>query len=265
LDPVHVEHELGDRRSERRRNHHPDGRKGHRRAEHVAEGCEPGAQAPVEQNQRERHRPHDVRAADVGEHDHARSGLAGEHAHEQEHEQERRAEAHGDEARQDAGEHQQRAEQNAEADRVEGAHRDSFPAPQCTASPAMTIARYASGPAYLPAVCGNIALTILNFETSTVPSMCGKIAASRRSFSTPKSSIMPLPPCSSTAWWATFRISCEAKSFAMLQSASASGALASTASAARAVSAPVASILAAISASRTATAWGWIRRRPPRT
>ena len=48
--------------------------------------------------------------------------------------------------------------------------------------------------------------------------MCRKIAASRNSFSTPKSSIMPLPPCSSTACWATFRISSDANTLAMLQS-----------------------------------------------
>ena len=32
-----------------------------------------------------------------------------------------------------------------------------------------------SGPAYFPAVCGNMFLTILNFEMSTVASMCMKI------------------------------------------------------------------------------------------
>ena len=39
-----------------------------------------------------------------------------------EHQQQRRAEAHRDQARQDAGQHQQRAEQNADADDVEGGH-----------------------------------------------------------------------------------------------------------------------------------------------
>ena len=80
-----------------------------------------------------------------------------------------------------------------------------------------------------PAVSGNIDLTILNFEMSTVASMCRKMAASRNSFSTPKSSITPLPPCSSRACWATFRISSDANTLAMLQSVSASGALSSTA------------------------------------
>src|SRR5215467_7415015 len=67
-----------------------------------------------------------------------------------------------------------------------------------------------SGPAYLPALCGNIDLTIFILEISTVASMCRKIAASRNNFSTPKSSIMPLPPCNSTACWATFMISSDA-------------------------------------------------------
>src|SRR5262249_30357436 len=81
---------------------------------------------------------------------------------------------------------------------------------------------HGSGPAYLPAVCGNIDLTIFMREMSVVASMCRKIAASRNSFSTPKSSIMPLPPCSSTACWATFMISSDANSLTMLHSVSAS-------------------------------------------
>jgi hypothetical protein len=38
---------------------------------------------------------------------------------------------------------------------------------------------YHSGPAYFPAVAGNIDLTIFIFEMSTVASMCKKMAASR--------------------------------------------------------------------------------------
>src|SRR5262249_57907534 len=41
-----------------------------------------------------------------------------------------------------------------------------------------------SGPAYLPAVSGNIDLTIFIFEMSAVASMCKKMAASRKIFST---------------------------------------------------------------------------------
>ena len=67
-----------------------------------------------------------------------------------------------------------------------------------------------SRPAYLPAVCGNSDLMILNLEMSTVASMCRKIAASRNSFSTPKSSMMPLPPCNSMQCVATFMISSDA-------------------------------------------------------
>jgi hypothetical protein len=54
--------------------------------------------------------------------------------------------------------------------------------------------RVYSGPAYLPALCGNIDFTILKREMSTVASMWRKIAASRKIFSTPKSSMTPLPP-----------------------------------------------------------------------
>ena len=55
--------------------------------------------------------------------------------------------------------------------------------------------------------------------------------------------MMPLPPCSSTACCATFMISSEANSLTMLHSASASGALSSTACAARSSSARTASML----------------------
>src|SRR5262249_39777049 len=122
-----------------------------------------------------------------------------------------------------------------------------------------------SGPAYVPAVAGNIALTILSFEMSTVASMCRKMAASRKIFSTPKSSITPLPPCSSRQCCATFKISSEAKSLTMLQSVSASGALSSTACAARSSSARTASMRVAMSARRSAAAWCLMRMRPPCT
>ena len=108
---------------------------------------------------------------------------------------------------------------------------------------ALTTEHQVSGPAYFPAVAGNIDLMILNFEMSAVASMCRKIAASRKIFSTPKSSITPLPPCSSTACCATFMISSEANTLAMLHSVSASGALSSTACAARPSSARTASML----------------------
>src|SRR5262245_35292172 len=85
---------------------------------------------------------------------------------------------------------------------------------------------------------------------STVASICKKIAASRKIFSTPKSSITPLPPCSSRQCCATLRISSEANSLTMLQSVSASGALSSTACAARSSSARTASMRVAMSAMR---------------
>src|SRR6266446_3326866 len=70
---------------------------------------------------------------------------------------------------------------------------------------------------------------ILNFEMSTVASMCRNTAASRNSFSIPKSSMMPLPPWSSTACCATLKTSSDANNFTMLHSSSASGARSSTA------------------------------------
>src|SRR6266436_1193503 len=115
-------------------------------------------------------------------------------------------------------------------------------------------ARYHSGPAYAPAVAGNIDLTILSFEMSTVASMCRNIVASRKIFSTPKSSITPLPPCNSRQCCATFKISSDANNLTTLQSVSASGALSSTACAARSSSARTASIRVAMSARRSATA-----------
>src|SRR4029453_7137163 len=95
--------------------------------------------------------------------------------------------------------------------------------------PAHDVPEDHSGPAYLPAVAGNIDLTILNFEMSTVASMCRKMAASRKIFSTPKSSITPLPPCNSRQCCATFKISSDENNLTMLHSVSASGGWSSTA------------------------------------
>ena len=108
-------------------------------------------------------------------------------------------------------------------------------------------------------------LTILNLEMSTVASMWRNTAASRRCFSTPKSSMMPLPPCSSTACWHTLNTSSDAKSFTMLTSASASGAPSSTAREASFSSERTAQIFVAISANRIATAWCLMSVRPPCT
>src|SRR3972149_4591466 len=76
-----------------------------------------------------------------------------------------------------------------------------YGAPCCAGHPRRSAGRlnrrggcFHSGPAYLPAVCGNMDLMILNFEISTVASMCRNMTASRSAFSTPKSSMVPLPP-----------------------------------------------------------------------
>ena len=47
------------------------------------------------------------------------------------------------------------------------------------AMPGHDVSENHSGPAYFPAVAGNIDLTIFIFEMSTVASMCRKTAASR--------------------------------------------------------------------------------------
>src|SRR5262249_7829037 len=101
-----------------------------------------------------------------------------------------------------------------------GAERRAYPHRFETREPAQlrraprrhrrSVLTYDSGPAYLPAVAGKSNFTILNLEMSTVASMCMKMAASRKIFSTPKSSITPLPPCSSRQCWATFKISSDA-------------------------------------------------------
>ena len=122
LDPAQAEHVLRDVRGERSGQHHADGRKRHRRTKHVAKGRKARAQAAVEQDQGERDRAHDIGRAHVVEANAAGPRFARQHADQQEYEQQRRAEAHGDQARQDAGEHQQRAKQNDDADGVESGH-----------------------------------------------------------------------------------------------------------------------------------------------
>ena len=89
------------------------------RTQHVAEGLEAGAQAAVEQDQAERHGADGVGHLDVVEDDAAGAGFAGQHADQQEGEQQRRAEPQRDQARQDAEQHQQRAQQQRKTDCVE--------------------------------------------------------------------------------------------------------------------------------------------------
>ena len=122
LGPAHVEQVFGDRGGDRRREQDTDGRERGRRRQHAAKGGKPRAQAAVEQDQRQRDRADHVGRAHVVELDAARPPFAREHPDDQEHEQQRRAEAHRHQARHDAGQDQESAQQNADADGVERGH-----------------------------------------------------------------------------------------------------------------------------------------------
>ena len=119
LGPVQIEHISGDRRGDHRGQQHADRRQRHRRRQHRADGLKPRPQAAIEQDQRQRHRAHQIGGADVVEAQLAGTGIAGQHADQEKHQQQRRAEAQRQQARQDAGHHQNGAEKNGYADRVE--------------------------------------------------------------------------------------------------------------------------------------------------
>ena len=120
--PVQVERVSGDRCGDQRGQQHAHGRQHHRRRQHRADALKPRPQAAIEQDQRQRHRSHEIGGAHVVETQPARAGIAGRHADEQEHQQQRRAETQRQQARQDAGHHQNRAQKNRDADRVERRH-----------------------------------------------------------------------------------------------------------------------------------------------
>jgi hypothetical protein len=120
--PVQIEHIFRDRCGDQRRQQHADRGQRHRGRQHRANALKPRSQAAVEQDQRQRHRAHQIGGAHVVEPQLARAGIAGQHADEQEHQQQRRAEAQRQQARQNAGHHQNRAEKNGYADRIERGH-----------------------------------------------------------------------------------------------------------------------------------------------
>ncbi len=126
LEPAEAKHIAGGRRGERRGEQHPDGGEHQRGGEHAAEGGKARAQAAVEQDEGERNRAHQIGGVHVIELDPARPRLARQHAQDQEHQEQRRPEPHGHQARQDAGQHQERAQQNADADGVESGHAGSL-------------------------------------------------------------------------------------------------------------------------------------------
>ena len=120
--PVQVERIFGDGCGDQRRQQHADRRQHHRGRQHRADALKPRSQAAIEQDQRQRHRSHQIGGAHIVEPQVAGAGIAGQHADHQKHQQQRRAEAQRQQARQNAGHHQHRAEKNGYADRVERSH-----------------------------------------------------------------------------------------------------------------------------------------------
>ena len=126
LVPVQLQRPDGDRRGQRHGDQDAGGRQHARRGEHIAERREPRTQPAVEQDQGERHRPDRIGQPHVVELDAADAGFAGQHADQEEHEQQRRAEAQRHQTRHNAGEHQHGAEQDGDADCVDRCH-DALP------------------------------------------------------------------------------------------------------------------------------------------
>ena len=120
--PVQVERVFGDGRGDQRRQQDADGGQHHRRRQHRLDALKPRFQPAVEQDQRQRHRSHQIGGVHIVEPDLAGAGIAGEHADEQKHQQQGRAEAQRQQARQDARHHQNRAKKNGYADRIERSH-----------------------------------------------------------------------------------------------------------------------------------------------
>ena len=89
LGPVQIERIFGGRRRDQRGNQHADGRQHHRWRQHGADALKLGPQAAVEQDQRQRHRAHQIGGAHVVEAELARPGIARQHADQQEHQQQR--------------------------------------------------------------------------------------------------------------------------------------------------------------------------------
>ena len=122
LGPVQIERIFGGRRGDQRGDQHADGRQHHRWRQHGTDALKLGPQAAVEQDQRQRHRSHQIGGADVIEAELARPGIARQHADQEEHQQQRRPEAQREQARQDARHHQNGAQKDGDADRVERSH-----------------------------------------------------------------------------------------------------------------------------------------------
>ena len=117
--PAEVERIFRDRRGDERGHQHPHGGERHRGRQHGAVALEARAQAAIEQDQRQRDRADQIGGTDVLEFDMTGAGITREHADDEEHQQQRRAEAQGQQARQDAGHDQDRAKEDGNADGVE--------------------------------------------------------------------------------------------------------------------------------------------------
>ena len=122
LHPSDAKHEFCDRSGEQRCDQHPHGRQRSGRSQHVPQAGETGAKAAIKQDQCKRDRTDRIGSADIVELDAPWPALTGEHADQQKHQEQGRAESQRDEARQDAGENQQAAKQYGQTDSVEGAH-----------------------------------------------------------------------------------------------------------------------------------------------
>ena len=98
---------------------HADGREHHGGREHGADAGKARLQAAVEQDQGQRHRADQIGRADVVELELAGTRITRQHADREEDQQQRRAEAQREQARQDTGHDEDGAEQNGDAERVE--------------------------------------------------------------------------------------------------------------------------------------------------
>ena len=122
LGPVEVERVARDRRGDERGEQHADGGEHDRRRKHGADMLKARAQAAVEQDQGERDRADQIGRAHVVELQPAGSGIARQHADDEEHQQQRRAEPQRQQTGEDAGHDERGTQQNRDTDLVERSH-----------------------------------------------------------------------------------------------------------------------------------------------
>ena len=120
--PVEVERIARDRRSDDSGQQHADRGEHHRGRKHGADVLEARAQAAVEQDQRQCDRADEIGAAHVVELQPAGSGIARQHADDEEHQQQGGAEAQREQAREDARHDEHGTQQDRDTDLVERSH-----------------------------------------------------------------------------------------------------------------------------------------------